>query len=346
VRSIRAELAVIGEISLENLILSSISYARLQADGKAGLDDALREIARTVHGTLGVRNSDDERLSTDVEFSIEDCSGGSIAWLRSERCLVGVWRQWRAATTPFVAAMMHPEQVFAGWQRDLARMALIHQTERLAWHLVPDVGSCGCSMPEVLLRSIAVGLMVVDASAKVVLSNEFAESWLAESGCVEIVAGRLTARRSDVRERLVKALRKATSAVARQPVVVALPPQEGEEGALSGLLTFVPLQLATPHVLLICGTWLPGAGLCDLVLEALGLTHSERRLARFLILGHSIEQAAQEANVTTSTARTYLKRIFAKTGVRRQSELVASIMAITPPLQLDAAQTGMRSLAD
>ena len=72
-----------------------------------------------------------------------------------------------------------------------------------------------------------------------------------------------------------------------------------------------------------------------MVLEALSLTHSECRLARSLVHGRCVEEAAREANVTTSTARSYLKRIFSKTGVRRESEFAALGTQITPPISFE-----------
>ncbi|MFW2850480.1 helix-turn-helix transcriptional regulator [Sphingomonas sp. TX0543] len=53
-----------------------------------------------------------------------------------------------------------------------------------------------------------------------------------------------------------------------------------------------------------------------------GLTHSEGRLAAALADGASIAQAAATIGLTIETARNYSKRIYAKTGVRGQAELV------------------------
>lgn len=58
------------------------------------------------------------------------------------------------------------------------------------------------------------------------------------------------------------------------------------------------------------------------VSRRLGLTAAEARLAAKLLQGLQIGDAAVELNVSVLTARTHLKNIFAKTGVRRQSELI------------------------
>lgn len=57
--------------------------------------------------------------------------------------------------------------------------------------------------------------------------------------------------------------------------------------------------------------------------NAFGLTSGEARLAAAVGSGASPREAAGELEVTTETARTVLKRVFAKVGVSRQSELVS-----------------------
>jgi DNA-binding CsgD family transcriptional regulator len=53
------------------------------------------------------------------------------------------------------------------------------------------------------------------------------------------------------------------------------------------------------------------------------LTVAEARLAARLACGEALETISDDLNVTKETARFHLKRIFAKTGARRQAELVA-----------------------
>lgn len=57
-----------------------------------------------------------------------------------------------------------------------------------------------------------------------------------------------------------------------------------------------------------------------------GLTEAESRLAAKLLQGLSINDAAKTLGVTTNTARSYLKNVFAKTGTRRQSDLLRLLM--------------------
>lgn len=62
------------------------------------------------------------------------------------------------------------------------------------------------------------------------------------------------------------------------------------------------------------------------ILDLYNLTRREAELAGLLTHGMTLAEAARELGVTEMTARTYSKRIFLKTGVRRQSELVRRLL--------------------
>ncbi|MGH0032919.1 MAG: helix-turn-helix transcriptional regulator [Myxococcota bacterium] len=57
------------------------------------------------------------------------------------------------------------------------------------------------------------------------------------------------------------------------------------------------------------------------------LTHSEAELVRLLAQGLSLEEAADARGVSMNTARSHLKRAFAKTGTSRQGELVRLVIS-------------------
>jgi DNA-binding CsgD family transcriptional regulator len=70
-----------------------------------------------------------------------------------------------------------------------------------------------------------------------------------------------------------------------------------------------------------------------LLRDLYALTPVEARLAACLSQAKSVEEAATAMGVTVNTARAYLKRIYNKTGVRRQTELVRLLLlGLTRPL--------------
>lgn len=62
-----------------------------------------------------------------------------------------------------------------------------------------------------------------------------------------------------------------------------------------------------------------------------GLSPAEASLTARLVGGMSIAQAAVAAGIRPSTARSHLKRIFVKTGARRQSDLVRRVLTFDEP---------------
>ena len=61
-------------------------------------------------------------------------------------------------------------------------------------------------------------------------------------------------------------------------------------------------------------------------LAKLSLTPAETRLAIALFKGQSVEAYAKEAAISINTARWYVKQIYAKTGVKRQTELINMLL--------------------
>jgi DNA-binding CsgD family transcriptional regulator len=64
------------------------------------------------------------------------------------------------------------------------------------------------------------------------------------------------------------------------------------------------------------------------------LTPAEARVAWAMLKGDRIDEIADRLAVSINTVRTHLKRLFAKTDTRRQSELVRTLISATPPVDL------------
>lgn len=67
-----------------------------------------------------------------------------------------------------------------------------------------------------------------------------------------------------------------------------------------------------------------------------GLTEAEARMTQQLALGRTIEEYSAAQGISANTAKTHLKRIFSKVGVRRQAELLQAVYA--SPLWLDTGR--------
>jgi DNA-binding NarL/FixJ family response regulator len=74
--------------------------------------------------------------------------------------------------------------------------------------------------------------------------------------------------------------------------------------------------------------------------EMFDLTHAEARLVRALMQKSELKDAAETANITLQTARSYLRRIFEKTGTSRQAQLVKLVLTSPAMLETNADRRG------
>ena len=69
----------------------------------------------------------------------------------------------------------------------------------------------------------------------------------------------------------------------------------------------------------------------DLLNNIFDLTPAQSRVARLLLTGKSLQQAASELRLSRETVKSHLKIIFAKTGTHRQAELLKLLSSISAP---------------
>jgi DNA-binding CsgD family transcriptional regulator len=72
----------------------------------------------------------------------------------------------------------------------------------------------------------------------------------------------------------------------------------------------------------------------DLLSLFYGLSPAEAKVAALLVQGKSVKEVSEGLRVSLNTARTHLKRIFEKTGTRRQAELMRLILQSPVSLHL------------
>lgn len=199
------------------------------------------------------------------------------------------------------------------------------------------------------LDRLPLGVVVVDGRASILFSNSRGAQLLAAGDGLVMDRGGLcrTTRPSETLElhRLIRdsiqedqqnsnrdghGTTRALS-VSRQgddrPLSVLVAPLTGPAGDSGGAAVLI---VGDPN-----NRMLPSA---DTVARLFDLSDTEARLAVAMAEGLRIEEAAASLGVTVSSARTYLKRVFLKTGVDRQAELVALVMSA--PALLDLRRNG------
>ncbi|AZV77712.1 helix-turn-helix transcriptional regulator [Parasedimentitalea marina] len=69
----------------------------------------------------------------------------------------------------------------------------------------------------------------------------------------------------------------------------------------------------------------------EVLCRLFGLTPSQSRMAGFMVQGLSVREAAGQAGITEASARQYLRIVFQKMNVTRQSEMVLKALEIPAP---------------
>ena len=176
------------------------------------------------------------------------------------------------------------------------------------------------SVGEAALARLSVGVVVVDASAKVLFANQVGARLMREGDGLSLGS-----------DGICRAGIPARTQALRDLVAAAVTTGEGGVMSLNRRDGLRPLALA------VCGTG-PNATLyvndpdqtplpspAELG-KLLALTPAEARLSHALASGAALEEAAMTCGITVGTARAYLKQIFLKTGTQRQADLVRLIL--------------------
>ncbi|MCE7795465.1 helix-turn-helix transcriptional regulator [Sphingobium sufflavum] len=231
--------------------------------------------------------------------------GGVSAWITASR-RDGDFRAEDdavlAAIAPFLTAALH-SYVSIERERTAARVA--HEA----------------------IARMNFGWLTLDAEGIILDADAQAERMLASAGLLtRSRTGRLTARSRTVADDIAGAIRALAADPHGRPRAIVLNREPWLDmllvsaNARTGTTRPAPVLVAYVHA----DNW-SSADRCDQLCQLFDLIPSEARLALALSRGMSIADAAREIGVTVESARTYSKRIYAKTGARGQADLIRFI---------------------
>jgi DNA-binding CsgD family transcriptional regulator/PAS domain-containing protein len=217
----------------------------------------------------------------------------------------------------------------ANWARISATALRIQRLLDIALELAPTKPPLQPSkeLIELSARSLAelcpFGIVIVDLDQRILLTNAAAGELFGTSMLVGEAAGRLAILQPDYAVRFQIALRAVLSAPdgsdARHAVAIVGP----DRSTLLLQIVRMPSQLERNCAcVMITEPSLSSKINIQPLADAFGLTRVQTRLVGQLVMGRSIQEAAQALHLKVETTRTYLKQIFEKTDTHRQVELV------------------------
>ncbi len=188
---------------------------------------------------------------------------------------------------------------------------------------------------EEALDELPVGVVLVDGDACVVFANTAARCMFREPGHLGLQAGRLSVPGLRAQQQVDEVVQAALGSVYLEGPSTggaAVFRQARCDARIEILVT--PIDRGSPiwptsrprAMLVISDGSEKFSGVEPTLIRLFALTPAEAQLARLLLEGHSLAQAAECRGVTETTVRSQLKTIFSKTETRSQADLVRMLL--------------------
>jgi DNA-binding CsgD family transcriptional regulator len=181
------------------------------------------------------------------------------------------------------------------------------------------------------LSLLHIGLVLCAADGRVIGANEIAEEIFSAHDGLEMTHDGIL-RASQEGERPLQQLVQQVGNRTRDggPVTEVLAVQRKRKRPLTLLIRASQTMVAseTEHnvLIMVMDSALPVRAIESELRQLYGFSSMESRLAMLLIQDRELEECCRELTIRRSTGCTHLKRLFKKTGVHRQSELVTLLL--------------------
>ena len=237
-----------------------------------------------------------------------------------------------------IISSSRPERMgpFSAQALDLTRLLMPHLRRALNLHRRLGALETGTRWQEDILDRLPTGTVMISAAGRMLFLNAYARRVITQGDGLKCGPEGLVAQRPSDTQRLQQLVRGAIDTTLGRGIeaggVMRIPRP-------SGLRSFQLLVSPYRSTRTWPGVEQPAATVFitdperepeyppALLSRLYGLTPAEARLAVLLLGGGSVAEAADQLGVTLNTARTHLKQVFAKTGTKRQAELVRLLIA-------------------
>jgi len=187
------------------------------------------------------------------------------------------------------------------------------------------------------LNGLSAGLFLVDASCRIVHANAAGDEMLRAGDFLRSVNGQLVARDVGSNQALRKVFADHVDALGVKGTALPLTAHDGERCLMHVLpLTSAARRLTGMAYKAVAALFVRKAELetpCgELVARMFELTPAELRVLLAIVEVGGVPETAAALGVAETTVKTHLHRVFAKTGTRRQADLVKLAAGFSSPL--------------
>ena len=191
------------------------------------------------------------------------------------------------------------------------------------------------------LNNFQTGVIVVATDGRVLHANDAARAMFDSGGPVRSINGHLTTYKPEADEELAHALALACNneaGIGASGIGIALIGPSGE-AAVAHVLPLATGDLRTrlmptaTAAVFVSKSDNPLPTDMNAIGQAFALTPAERQLLEHLAQGATLTEVSSTLGISLATAKTHLSHIFSKTGVTRQSDLIALVNRLMPQIK-------------
>jgi DNA-binding CsgD family transcriptional regulator/PAS domain-containing protein len=240
------------------------------------------------------------------------------------------------------AARSSVQQRYRERDRQLIKLLSPHLCQALAISDAIDLTTVTSERLEQTVDALAAGVFLTDRGGRIVYMNRSAERQINTGNALQVVNRRLSATDQKANVALARALsaRACTDATASPTgLALALPDGSGA-GYLASVLPLdggARTELMAPYRasagVFVQDPMVAPRTESEAFARLYGLTGAELKVLLTLAPGLTAKEAAKILGVREPTIKTHLQRIYEKTGMSRQTELVRLLLSHAPPLR-------------
>jgi DNA-binding CsgD family transcriptional regulator len=191
------------------------------------------------------------------------------------------------------------------------------------------------------LDGLTAGMFLVDAAGRIVHANVQGHAMLAEATVIKGFGGRLSATDPQADKTLSDVLAAADvgdGAVGASGIATPLRARDGERWAAhvlpltSGARRRAHLSYSAVAAVFVRKAALDLSSPLQTICDLYDLTPAERRVLIAIVEIGGVPEVAPALGISETTVKTHLRRLFEKTGTRRQADLVKLLAAFMSPL--------------
>jgi DNA-binding CsgD family transcriptional regulator len=191
------------------------------------------------------------------------------------------------------------------------------------------------------LDELSAGMLFVNSSGRVTHANAAGRAMIADGNVLCASLGRVVANDPDVNHALrdiFLAAATGDAAIGVRGVAVPLVARDGERYVAhalplsSGARRGAGVSYAAAAVMFVQKAALATRSPPEVIAKAYRLTPMELRVLLAIFEVGGVPQVAEVLGIAESTVKTHLKRLYEKTGARRQADLVKLFASYTSPL--------------